>query len=126
MKLRIALVALFAATISSGAHAEGDIEAGIKVYKKCKACHVPDAEKNKVGPHLVNIVDRAAGSIEGYKYSKALKAKAAEGLVWTMENLDAYLTKPKAFIPKGKMAFPGLKKPKDRVNVLAYLKSLTK
>ena len=122
MMLRVALVALFAATAGTDAHAEGDAEAGLKVFKKCKACHTAEEKKKKVGPHLVGIVDRAAAAIEGYKYSKAMKAKGEEGLVWTIENLDAYLTKPKAFVPKTKMAFPGLKKPKDRANVIAYLK----
>ena len=124
MKLRIALVAVFAATVSSGAYAGGDIKAGKKVFKKCKICHNVDKEKNKVGPHLVGIIDRPAASVESYKkYSKAMKAKGAEGLVWTGENLETYLTKPKAFVPKGKMVFPGLKKPEDRANVIAYIKS---
>ncbi len=126
MKLKFALAAVFAATFSAGAvAAEGDVEAGMKVYKKCKACHVVEEEKNRVGPHLVKIIDRAVGSVDGYKYSKAMAAKGEEGLVWTVENLDAYLTKPKDFIPKTKMAFPGLKKPEDRVNLIAYLKSLS-
>jgi cytochrome c len=64
--------------------------------------------------------------VEGYKYSKAMKAKGAEGLMWTEENLDAYLLKPKAFVPKTKMAFPGVKKPEDRANVIAYIKSKAK
>ena len=47
------------------------------------------------------------------------------GTVWTVENLDAYLEKPRAFIPKGKMAFAGLKKPEDRTNVIVYLKQFS-
>ncbi len=108
---------------AGGAFAEGDAEKGAKVYKKCKACHTVDKEKNKVGPHLVNIIGRAAGSVEGYKYSKAMKAKAEEGLMWDEANLDAYLKKPKDFIPKTKMAFPGLKKDDQRADIIAYLKS---
>ena len=106
--------------------AEGDAEKGKKVFKKCKACHLPDKEKNKVGPHLVNVVGRAAASVEGYKYSKAMKAKGKEGLIWDEANLDAYLTKPKAFVPKTKMVFPGLKKEQQRADIIAYLKSLAK
>jgi cytochrome c len=126
MKLRTAAVVLSAFAFSTGAYAEGDIEAGMKVFKKCKACHNIDKEKNKVGPHLIGVVDRAAAMVEGYKYSKAMKAKGAEGLMWTEENLDAYLLKPKAFVPKTKMAFPGVKKPEDRANVIAYIKSKAK
>ena len=125
-KLAPAAIVLAAVAFSTNAYAEGDVEAGMKVFKKCKACHNVDKEKNKVGPHLVGIMDRKAAAIEGYKYSKAMIAKGEEGLTWSVENLDAYLTKPKDFIPKTKMAFPGLKKPDDRVNVIAYLKSATK
>ncbi len=110
----------------SFAHADGDAEAGKKVFKKCKACHaVGEKAKNKVGPLLNNIVGREGGVVEGFKYSKALLAKKEEGLVWDEESLDTYLTKPKAFIPKGKMAFAGLKKEKDRENVIAYLKTFS-
>ena len=101
----------------------GDIKAGEKVFKKCTACHVVDKEKNKTGPHLVNIMGRTAGSLESYKkYSKALKES---GIVWNEETLDGYLENPKKYIKGTKMAFGGLKKEKDRENVIAYLKSFS-
>ncbi len=99
-------------------------KAGAKVFKKCKACHVATKKKNKVGPHLVGIVGRKAGAIEGYKYSKAMKKAAEGGLVWTTETLDEFLTKPKKFVPKTKMGFRGLKKEKKRTSLICYLKSL--
>ena len=99
----------------------GDIKAGEKVFKKCKACHVVGEEKNKTGPHLVGIIGRPAASVESYtKYSKAMKAS---GLVWDEETLDGYLKNPRKFLKGTKMAFAGLKKEKDRKNVIAYLKS---
>jgi cytochrome c2 len=101
----------------------GDIEAGEKVFKKCKACHVVDQEKNKTGPHLVNIFGRAAGSLESYtKYSTAMKES---GIVWNDETLDAYLENPRKYVKGTKMAFGGLKKEDDRLNVIAYLKSFS-
>ena len=67
------LIALGCALSTTPALATGDAAAGEKVFKKCKACHVVDAEKHKTGPHLVNIMGRAAGSAEGYKkYSNAM------------------------------------------------------
>ena len=98
----------------------GDIEAGAKVFKKCKACHVVDKEKNRTGPHLVNIIGRTAGSFEKYKYSKAMKAS---GIVWTKETLAEYLRAPKKYIKGTKMAFVGLRKDADIANVIAYLKA---
>jgi cytochrome c len=117
--LMIAGTALLALTVQ--ASADGDPAKGEKVFKKCAACHAvgPDA-KNKVGPELNGIVGRPWGVVDGYKYSANL-LELADGKVWDVETLDAYLTKPKDLIPKGKMAFAGLKKEDDRENVIAYL-----
>ena len=98
----------------------GDVEAGAKVFKKCKACHYVDQEKNKTGPHLVNIIGRAAGSIEGYKYSKAM---AGSGIVWDEATLTEYLRAPKKYVKGTKMAFRGLQKDDDLANIIAYLKA---
>jgi len=98
----------------------GDVEAGAKVFKKCKACHVVDQEKNKTGPHLVNIIGRVAGSIAGYKYSKAM---ASSGIVWDEATLTEYLRAPKKYVKGTKMAFRGLGKDDDIANVIAYLKA---
>ncbi len=125
-KMIYCTVALMMSAIPLTAHAEADIKKGEKVFKKCKVCHEVAKEKNKVGPHLVNLFDRKAASVEGYKYSKAMKAKGEEGLVWNAETLDAYLLKPKKYVPKTKMAFPGLKKETDRVNIIADLEKATK
>ena len=116
-----AMVLSIAFTIgSAGPAMAGDIEAGAKVFKKCKACHVVDKEKNKTGPHLVNLFGRTAGSLEGYKYSKAMKAS---GIVWDEETLAAYLRAPKKYVKGTKMAFVGLKKDADIENIIAYLKA---
>ncbi|MBS8261446.1 cytochrome c family protein [Roseibium polysiphoniae] len=109
--------------LSAQAHSEGDSAAGEKVFKKCKACHaVGEGAKNKVGPELNAIIGRPIASIEGFKYSKSMIEFGADGKVWDEETLVAYLTKPKAVVPKTKMAFAGLRKEKDRDNILAYLK----
>ncbi len=123
--VRLFGAALVAAVVGAGlsaAHAAGDPAKGAKVYRKCKACHELTKEKNKVGPHLVKIVNRPAARVEGFKYSKALKDAAANGLVWTEENLDKWLENPKKFIKGNRMAFAGLKKKADRENLIAYLR----
>lgn len=127
MNLRL-IAGLTAALIAtqSPAFAEGDAKKGKRIFKRCAVCHAVDKEKNKVGPHLVGIMGRKAGAVEKFKYSKAMLAKAKEGLAWDEANIDAYIEKPKTFIPKNKMAFVGLKKKADRDNVIAYLKEATK
>jgi cytochrome c len=105
------------------AHAEGDAAKGEKVFAKCKACHENEKGVNKVGPTLKGVVGRKAASVEGYKYSEAMIAKGAEGVVWDEATLTAYLPDPKAFVPKTKMAFAGLKKPEEVADVIAYLKA---
>lgn len=99
---------------------EGDVAAGEKVFGKCKACHKVDG-KNATGPHLDGVVGRPVAAVEGFGYSDAFIAHGGE---WTLEALDAYLAKPKDYIPGNKMSFAGLPKPEDRNNVITYLQSL--
>ena len=98
----------------------GDATKGKQVYRKCKSCHYVDKEKNKTGPHLVNIVGRAAGAVDGFKYSRAM---AKSGLVWDEATLAAFLAKPKKYLKGTKMMFAGLKKENDIANVIAYLRA---
>lgn len=98
----------------------GDVKAGKKVFRKCKACHKLEEGKNGAGPHLVGIFGRTAGAVEGFKYSKAM---AGSGIVWDTETMTAFLAKPKKYLKGTKMAFGGLRKPEDIENVLAYLAS---
>ncbi|MCF6234436.1 MAG: c-type cytochrome [Rhodobacteraceae bacterium] len=101
--------------------ASADIAKGAKTYKKCAACHKVADGVNGVGPSLYGIVDRAIGSGAGFDYSGAMSGKGGD---WTVAELDAFLTKPKAYLPGTTMSFSGLKKATDRVNVIAYLDSL--
>ena len=122
MKAALTYIIAAASLAALPAFAEGDAAAGEKVFKKCKACHaVGDGAKKKVGPPLNGIVGAPAGQFEGFKYSKNLLELAEGGLVWDDATLAAYLTKPKDVIPKGKMAFAGLKKEDDIANVIAYM-----
>lgn len=105
------------------AAATGDAKAGKRVFNRCKACHVADREKNRVGPHLVGILGRPSGSVDGFKYSDAM---ARADLTWTAETLSAYLADPKGYIPGNKMVFPGLRKEKQIADVIAYLESEAK
>jgi len=119
--LGAAVVAMMALPVS--AEEIGDADKGARVFKKCQACHQVGAEaKDRVGPHLNEIFDRPAAEHEGFKYSKGLLRAAAEGLVWDLEHLDAYLENPKSLVSGTRMNFRGLSDPEDRSNVLAFLR----
>ncbi len=101
--------------------AMGDLAHGEKVFKKCSACHMIAAGgKNMIGPNLWSVIGRTAGSVNDYKYSKAMVAYGKE---WSFEEMNSYLIKPQAYIKGTKMAFAGLRKEKDRASVILYMNS---
>lgn len=106
--------------LAGGVSAEGDVKSGKKVFKKCKACHSLKADKNRAGPTLYGIFGATSGSVEGFRYSGPMKQA---GIVWDDETLRAFVTKPKDVVPGTSMAFPGLKKPEQVDDLLAYLRS---
>lgn len=82
---------------------------------------VGDGAKSRTGPPLNGVVGRAIGTFEGFKYSKGMLEHTEAGEIWTIENLNALLLKPKDFVTKTKMSFAGLKSEDDRANIIAYL-----
>ena len=116
------------AEISSVSSEPGDIMAlfastnaaeGAKIFKKCAACHsIAEGGANKIGPALWGVLGRPAGSVPGYKYSKAL---VAHGKIWSFEEMNGFLIKPKEWIKGTKMAFAGLKNAEDRAAVILYM-----
>lgn len=96
-----------------------DPEAGKTIFKKCAACHaVGPGAKNKVGPHLNGLNGRAAGSVEGFKYSDAMKNS---GITWDQATFAEYIANPKERIPGNKMIFAGTKDEIDRDDLFAYV-----
>jgi cytochrome c len=99
-----------------------DADAGQRVFNQCRACHVIAAGgRSGVGPNLHGVWGRAAGAVEGFRYSAPMRQKATEGLVWTEENLRAYLTDPKSVVPAGSMAFAGIRNPQQLNDLMAFL-----
>jgi cytochrome c len=117
------LAVLILLTNTSVSQADGDAAKGEKVYVKCKTCHDIDKGVNKVGPSLKGLVGRKAAAVPDFKYSEAMIAKGAEGVVWDEATLTVYLPDPKAFVPKTKMVFAGLKKSEDIEDLIAFLKT---
>lgn len=101
--------------------AAADAGKGEKVFAKCKACHKLEEGANGTGPTLYAIVGKAIGAEPGFNYSAGL---AALGGTWTIEQLSAFVAKPKALVPDTKMGFAGLKKDSDRADLIAYLQTI--
>ncbi len=108
--------------LASAAVGEGDAARGADLFKQnCSMCHSPEPGQNLVGPSLFSVVGRAAGSMLGFSYSSAMKSS---GIVWTADQLMAYLKAPRKYMPGAKMMFSGLTDQQDRENVVAFLATL--
>jgi cytochrome c len=97
----------------------GDLANGESKFALCSTCHtVVAGGPNMTGPNLHGVFGRKAGTAVGFNYSDALKAT---GWTWDAAHVDTWITDPKAALPGTKMTFAGLKDPKDRTDVIAYL-----
>ena len=106
--------------------AEFDIEKGEQIFNKCAVCHTNNnGGANKVGPNLWDILNAKVAARIGFAYSNAMISKGENGDIWTYEELYRYLYSPKRYVSGTKMAFAGLKKDEDRVNLIMYLRSLS-
>lgn len=114
---RHALAALLLAA-AAVAHA-GDAARGADVFAtECSECHSVRAGKDKKGPSLFAVLGRRAAANPEFVYSDAMRAS---GLVWSAQQLDAYVGAPKRVVPGGKMKYDGLADAGERADLLAYL-----
>ncbi len=96
---------------------------GKQTFRFCAFCHSLKPGEIRAGPSLAGLFGRNAGSVKGFRYSKALKESA---VVWDERTLDAWLANPWKFVPGNRMRFRGLKSPEIRANVIVYLKQATR
>ena len=102
-----------------------NVAAGAAVSAKCAACHKLDAsDANATGPGLWDVVGRKPGTHPAYNYSGAMKDFSAKTPIWDYDALYTFLKAPGKDVPGTNMTFVGLKKPEDRIAVIAYLHSL--
>ncbi len=120
------LCLLLASPVS--ALADGHAEEGQRLFRtlRCVGCHEIGPEgRNKVGPHLNEIIGRAAGAVEGFRYSRAMVERAADGLIWDEDMLRAFLIAPADFLPRTRMAYRGVRNEGDIDHLLEFLATLT-
>ena len=108
-----------AEAIAAYSELTGDADAGRRAFTKCMSCHVIAEGQNRVGPSLYGVVGREAGAVESFRYSDV---NANSNLVWTEPALFVYLENPQRFLPGTTMAFPGLPRPQERADLIAYIK----
>ena len=112
----VAIVLVFGGALTPSRAA--DLERGKASFEKCAACHALDDTADLDGPTLKGVVGRMAGSLEGYRYSAAMKRS---GVIWTAMTLDAYVADPQAFIKGNRMAFAGISDQAERADLIAYI-----
>ena len=114
------VAAILVAAATAQAAGPDPVKGGTIFTAKCSGCHTDVSGKNSIGPSLFGVYGRTAGTAPGYGYSSALKAS---GLVWTGDNLTAWLTKPTAVVPGTKMGFAPPTTAGEKADLIAYLKS---
>ena len=120
------VLAVFCSTPALSADWFGDAEAGEDVFSLCAGCHeVGPGARDRIGPHLNGIFGRPVASRKGFPYSESMQRAGVDGLVWTVEALDAYIENPRALVSKTRMSFDGLEDAQERADLMAYLRGFS-
>lgn len=102
---------------------EASVAAGERATAKCVSCHSFNKGGPTItGPNLWDVVGRAAGSVDGFGYTAAMKSA---GFAWDYEHLSHFLENPRAYVSGTAMTFAGLRKEGERMDVIAYLRTLS-
>lgn len=120
---RLALLAVWLGCAPAAMADPGEIERGREAFRQCYACHTAyRSERGEHGLSLWRVVGRRAAAVRGYDYSPALRAQGRAGLVWTEAELDRFLADPRAAVPGTAMPFPGIKDPRERADLISFLR----
>ena len=112
----IVALALVAGSPAAGAEPAGDPKRGKSIYGRCIGCHA--LTYNRTGPLHCGLFGRRAGTVPGFRYSRAMRRS---GIVWTHKTLDRFLKAPLRAMPGTRMGYAGVKRQKDRTDLIAYL-----
>ena len=115
---------LLAASPFRAAAQPGNAANGERMYRVCAACHSLEPDRNMTGPSLADLWGRKSGGLPSFpRYSPALKSA---GIIWNDDTLNEWIKDPQHFIPGNTMTFAGIKEPRQRADLLAYLKDASK
>ena len=109
-----------------GLLAEADIAAGESLTRACAACHsFEEGGENKVGPNNWNIVNRQMAALGDFNYSDTLQERGSAGDVWTYQSLNAFLYRPRDYVPGTTMSYAGMRSDADRANLIAWMRTMS-
>lgn len=111
------LACALASTCMGAAQATPDVLHGEQVYARCLACHA--LAQDRVGPRHCGLLGRRAGSVPGFAYSQAMKNSH---ITWDEKTLSLFLAQPLKTVPGSSMTYDGVPDPKDRADLIAYLR----
>ena len=106
--------------------ANADISSGARVARRCASCHTfEEGGGNGTGPYMWDVMGREVASVDGYGYSGAMVDYAEGGRVWGFQNMYDYLENPRRYVEGTAMSFAGLRNQDDRINIIAYMRTLS-
>lgn len=106
--------------------ANANVSAGERVARRCASCHTfEEGGGNGTGPYMWDVMGRAVAAVDGFGYSSAMVDYAEGGRVWGFQNMYDYLENPRRYVEGTAMSFAGLRNQEDRINILAYMRTLS-
>jgi cytochrome c len=104
--------------LAAGQAAAQDVKRGEKLFTDCRSCHTIDPGANNVGPSLAGVIGRKAATVDGFRYSPAMKRS---GITWDKDTLAAFIADPQKAVPANRMPYAGMPDPKGVADLVAYL-----
>lgn len=118
----LVIMAVLTRTQTAAQTPVGDAARGAALFQQCAACHSVEPGVHLTGPSLAAVWNKRAGTVPGFgRYTDALKRS---GIIWDAPALDRWLARPQAVVPDTTMTFPGMENPRQRTDMVAYLKAL--
>lgn len=120
-RLSLLIAVAAAVLLSAGPGLAADPNHGKQLFQACAACHGSNGQGGQLGPKLMGVVGRKAGSLDTFRYSNAMKRS---NIVWDETHLRDYVMNPQAVVKGNRMPFSGVHNRNDAADLAAYLKTL--